>query len=160
MKITKLARQCVLTSLAFYIAGCSGGTNTGIPPYGTTLAFEDKSKGNMLLENKMQIERVDLKDSTQIIDSRSAKMAVNYYGSDKYGCLFMIGGGLTTDTLVVRGWNKFRIVYTGKKEVDWLEFYARSSEGPVPEQVKFNGKVIPRQDSNEPVEQSYLYVLK
>ena len=162
MKIRILARQFILANLVLYLTSCSGIlTNTGIPPYGTTLAFEDQTKAAALKTGGLLVERVDLTDSTLIL--RSKRMLLGplilegYYSSAKYTYLFLIS---SSDSLVVKGQNKFRLTYPDKKDVDWLEFYTRSPEGYVPEQVRFNGKEIPRLTVDEPVSPSYLYVLK
>lgn len=153
-----IARLSMLV-LALCLAAClGGGTNTGIPPLGTYLAFEDRAKANTLRTNELLIERVNFSDSTKVIRSKIANSASRgLWSSQQYGYLFRI---IESDSLVVKGWNKFRLTYANKSDIDWLIYYTRSSESTVPEQVKFNGKEIPRLEVDEPTPPSYLYVLK
>lgn len=129
------------------------------PPYGSYFAFDDRSKALMLLDGRLRIEQVDLTDSTRILDSRPAKNVISYTSSQSYVYLFSVSGS-TKDTFVVKGVNRYKLVYTDRKKVDWLEFYLRSAEGSNPEQVKFNGKEILSLTVNEPVPSTFLYVLK
>lgn len=148
--------------LLCWLAGCQGGgTNTSIPPYGSYLAFEDKAKGIMLLDGKIRFDRVDLNDSSKVLYSRVGRTMINtYFSSEKYVCIFLLGTGSRLDTVVSKGVNRFKISYSDRRDVDWLDFYLRSSEGALPEQVTFNGKNIPKIEADEPVSPSFLYVLK
>lgn len=140
--------------------GCQGVvTNTGIvPPYGAYLAFDDKVKAATLETKTCLVERVNLNDSTKVVKARYITVNSDaFYSSKRYTYVFRL---IESDSLVVTGLNKFRLTYSGKTDVDWLVFYNRYQEGPQPEQVKFNGKEIPRQQVDEPVSPSYLYVLK
>lgn len=159
MKNTVFAKSLTLFVLILSLVGClGGGTNTGIPPLGTYLTFADKSKSTTLATNQLIIERVDFDDSTRVIRSIVANSASRgLWSSQKYAYLFRI---IESDSLVIKGWNRFRLSYSNKPDVDWLVYYTRSWEGTVPEQVKFNGKEILRQEVSEPASPSYLYVLK
>ncbi|MBO0934832.1 hypothetical protein [Fibrella aquatilis] len=162
MKTKWMIAVVCLAGMLSVLAGCSGnGTNTpGILPGSEFMGFADKTKGPMVVNGKMRIERVNVDDTTEVIESRVATACISYTSSDEYTYLFMIKGQASGNTFVVRGKNKYRFVYADREEVDWLEFYSISSEYAVPSDLKFNGKPVARVLVNDPVPQSYLYILK
>ncbi len=143
--------------------GCKlGWTNTpGLPPGGIYFAFGNKSKAAVLATDSLTIERVNWEDSTKVVRSMKVRISAgDVFSNREYTYMFRLpkGGG---DSLAVEGWNRFRLTYPRKAEVDWLVFFNPSKTAwAYPEQVRFNGKSIPVRVVDQPTPPSNnLYVL-
>ncbi len=162
MKTQHVVTFIVLVSMSWLLLNCQGIlTNTGIPPLGTYFTFADKAKVKAVDEGTLLIERVDYYDTTRVIIARrSMRDSPGYLGlfsSNTYGYLFRFSAN---DSLFIRGWNKIRLTYPNSKDVDWLVLLNSAEEYVSPTQVTFNGKPLTKLDVNEPVANSYLYLLK
>jgi hypothetical protein len=146
--------------LMFSSIGCTKN-GPGIPGLLSYFTFGDNSRMARIEARDFIAERIDPNDSTKVLISRklSAYNFVQFYQSRSYTLLFE-----PNDAIFNAGLNKVckvRFRYEGLPGVvDWLEYKNTAEEWVNPTDVKFNGKPIPRRDSNEPVERSYLYVLQ
>ncbi len=148
-------------SLGFIFVGCKGGRPVPVPVAGGYyFAFADKDKAALLATDSPTIERVNWQDSTKVVRSMKIRISGGDVGSNRdYTYMFSLPKG---DSVAVEGWNRFRLVYPGKAEADWLVFFNPSKNiwWPQPEQVMFNGKPIPVRVVDEPTPPSNLYVLQ
>jgi hypothetical protein len=140
--------------------GCTKN-GPGIPGLVSYFTFADKNRIARVEARDFIVERIDPNDSTKVLLSRrlSSYNFVQFYQSRAYTLLFE-----PNDDIFNAGLNKVckvRFRYDGLPGVvDWLEYKNTAEEWVNPTDVKFNGQPVPRRDSNEPVERSYLYVLQ
>ena len=153
-------RNILSIFLTTFCLGCS--RPVPIPGLLSYFTFADKNRMARLKEYDLIGERVDPNDSTKVLYSQKLtnRFFVELHSSRTYTLLFQP----SSDVLFPVGINKVsrvRFRYDGLPGVvDWLEFTNNAEEWINPTNVKFNGKPIPRRDSNEPVERSFLYVLE